>query len=97
MMAMALLPLQSNYKCFIKFNILVFILIGMLVSVCCNIYICVLYNKYKVFIKKKKLVFVASLQNQGVRSKTDLLGIRILCSSGEAILPTDFFFSELTL
>ena len=47
-----------------------------------------------------KLVFVAfllSLHDQGVRSKTDLLGIRIMCSSGEAILPTDFCFSELTL
>ena len=50
--------------------------------------------------KTIKLIFVASAistQREGERAKTDWLGIRIMCPSGETCLSADCCFSKITL
>jgi len=46
------------------------------------------------------LIFVASAistQREGERAKTDWLGIRIMCPSGETCLSADCCFREIAL
>ena len=48
--------------------------------------------------KDIKLVFAASplsTQHKGIRKKTNLLEVMIMCQNGRTCLPVDLFFSEL--
>ena len=50
--------------------------------------------------KTLKLVFAASplsTQHEGVRAKTDRLGVSIMCPSGVTCLPKDCYFSVVAL